>query len=89
MRTPGQLDWAGTLTFGIGLTVLLTGITYGIQPYGDSTTGWTNPLVLGAIGFGLLSARGVLLHRAAGRAADGQHPAVPVRRRSGWATWRG
>ena len=38
-----------------GLTVLLTGITYGIQPYGDSTTGWTNPWVLGAIAFGLLS----------------------------------
>jgi MFS family permease len=54
VRTPGRLDWAGTLTFGIGLTALLTGITYGIQPYGDSTTGWTNPWVFGAIGFGLL-----------------------------------
>ena len=54
VRTPGRLDWAGTLTFGVGLTVLLTGITYGIQPYGDSTTGWTNPLVLGAIVAGLL-----------------------------------
>src|ERR1700754_1872350 len=37
IRTPGRLDWAGILTFGLGLTVLLTGITYGIQPYGDST----------------------------------------------------
>ncbi|WP_369974167.1 MFS transporter [Mycobacterium sp. 3519A] len=54
VRTPGRLDWAGTLTFGIGLTVLLTGITYGIQPYGDSTTGWTNPWVLGAIVLGVL-----------------------------------
>ncbi|TRW82878.1 MFS transporter [Mycolicibacterium sp. 018/SC-01/001] len=53
VRTPGKLDWAGTLTFGIGLTVLLIGITYGIQPYGDSTTGWTSPAVLGAIGVGL------------------------------------
>jgi MFS family permease len=52
-RTPGRIDWAGTLTFGFGLTILLIGITYGIQPYGDSTTGWTNPLVLGAIGLGL------------------------------------
>jgi MFS family permease len=52
--TPGKLDWAGTVTFGVGLTVLLTGITYGIQPYGESTTGWANPLVLSAIGFGLL-----------------------------------
>jgi MFS family permease len=54
VRTPGRLDWAGTLTFGIGLTVLLTGITYGIQPYGDSTTGWTNPWVLGSILLGVL-----------------------------------
>ncbi|MCB0928437.1 MAG: MFS transporter [Mycobacterium sp.] len=52
-RTPGRLDWAGTLTFGIGLTVLLIGITYGIQPHGGSPTGWTNPAVLGAIGTGL------------------------------------
>src|SRR6201989_911104 len=55
VRTPGRLDWAGTLSFGIGLTVLLTGITYGIQPYGDSTTGWTNPWELGSIDVGLLS----------------------------------
>jgi MFS family permease len=58
VRTPGRLDWAGTLTFGIGLTVLLVGITYGIQPYGDATTGWTNPWVLGSIiaGVGILVA---------------------------------
>jgi MFS family permease len=54
IRTPGRLDWAGTVTFGIGLTAVLIGITYGIQPYGDSTTGWTSPWVLGSIGFGLL-----------------------------------
>jgi len=52
-RSPGKLDWAGTLTFGLGLTVLLIGITYGIQPYGDSSTGWTSPTVLGSIGVGL------------------------------------
>jgi MFS family permease len=54
VRTPGKLDWAGTLTFGIGLTALLTGITYGIQPYGGATTGWTSPWVLGAITVGLV-----------------------------------
>ncbi|MGN7778037.1 MFS transporter [Mycolicibacterium sp. 22603] len=53
VRTPGRLDWAGTLTFGIGLTVLLIGITYGIQPHGDSSTGWTNPWVFGSIIAGL------------------------------------
>jgi MFS family permease len=54
VRTPGRLDWAGTVTFGIGLTAVLIGITYGIQPYGEATTGWTSPWVLGSIGFGLL-----------------------------------
>jgi MFS family permease len=54
VRTPGRLDWAGTVTFAVGLTVLLTGITYGIQPYGGLPTGWTNPWVLGSIALGVL-----------------------------------
>lgn len=54
VRTPGPLDWPGTVTFGVGLTVVLVGITYGIQPYGGHPTGWTNPWVLGSIAFGLL-----------------------------------
>lgn len=50
-RTPGSLDIPGTVTFALGLTALLAGITYGIQPYGDSKTGWGNPWVLtGVIG---------------------------------------
>ena len=53
-RKPGRLDWAGVVTFGLGLTILLVGITYGIQPYADSTTGWVSPWVLGSIGLGLL-----------------------------------
>ncbi|WP_433734763.1 MFS transporter [Nocardia sp. CA-129566] len=48
-RTEGKVDWAGTITFGLGLTALLTGITYGIQPYGGHPTGWSNPWVLGAV----------------------------------------
>ncbi|BBZ62830.1 MFS transporter [Mycolicibacterium monacense] len=54
-RSPGRLDWAGAVTLGLGLTVLLTGITYSIQPYGGSPTGWGNPWVLGAIAFGVLA----------------------------------
>src|SRR3954453_426265 len=41
----GRLDWAGNLTFAVGLSVLLIAITYGIQPYGGNTTGWLNPWV--------------------------------------------
>ena len=50
-RRPGRIDWWGNLTFGIGLTALLAAISYGIQPYGGHTMGWTNPLILtGLIG---------------------------------------
>jgi MFS family permease len=53
-RSPGSLDLPGNLTFLVGLTALLTGITYGIQPYGGSSTGWLNPWVLGSIIGGLV-----------------------------------
>ncbi|MGH3168198.1 MAG: MFS transporter [Trebonia sp.] len=42
----GRLDIPGNILFGVGLIALLVGITYAIQPYGGSTMGWTNPLVL-------------------------------------------
>ncbi len=45
-RRKGSLDWPGNLTFAGGLTLLLTGITYGIQPYGSHLMGWTSPSVL-------------------------------------------
>jgi MFS family permease len=45
-RGQGRIDWAGNLTFGVGLIAVLVGITYGIQPYGGHTMGWTSPLVL-------------------------------------------
>ena len=45
----GKVDVPGNILFGVGLTALLAGITYGIQPYGTSSTGWGNPWVLSAI----------------------------------------
>ncbi|MDM4762195.1 MFS transporter [Galbitalea sp. SE-J8] len=55
VRRPSRIDWAGNILFAIGLVALLTAITYGIQPYGDSSTGWLNPWVLaGLIGGGAL-----------------------------------
>jgi len=36
-RRPVHFDWRGNLTFGAGLTALLAGITYSIQPYGGYT----------------------------------------------------
>jgi MFS family permease len=44
--TRARIDWFGNLTFAVGLISLLVGITYGIQPYRNSSMGWTNPTVL-------------------------------------------
>ncbi len=46
VRTKAKIDWLGNLTFAFGLVGILVGITYGIQPYGGHTMGWTSPLVL-------------------------------------------
>ena len=48
-RRPVHFDWWGNLAFGAGLTALLAGITYGIQPYGGHAMGWTNPWVITGI----------------------------------------
>jgi MFS family permease len=53
IRRPARLDWAGNVTFGAGLVAVLVGITYGIQPYGGHTMGWTSPVVLTLIIGGL------------------------------------
>ncbi|SFE61022.1 Predicted arabinose efflux permease, MFS family [Actinacidiphila alni] len=56
-RRKAKVDWWGNITFAVGLTALLAGITYGIQPYGGHTMGWTNPWVLaGLIGGALVLA---------------------------------
>ncbi|MEU9080222.1 MFS transporter [Kitasatospora sp. NPDC048538] len=49
VRRPARIDWWGNLTFAVGLTALLAAITYGIQPYGGRTMGWTNPWVLAGL----------------------------------------
>ncbi|MDA8331397.1 MAG: MFS transporter, partial [Candidatus Dormibacteraeota bacterium] len=53
VRVPSKIDWWGNLTFAAGLILVLVGITYGIEPYGGSSMGWTNPSVLGEIGGGV------------------------------------
>ena len=46
IRTHAKIDWWGNITFAVGLTALLVGIVYGIEPYGSHSMGWTSPLVL-------------------------------------------
>ncbi len=67
LRKKGSLDWPGNITFALGLTLLLTGITYGIQPYGNHVMGWTSPTVLAELigGLALLVAFCVIESRTA------------------------
>jgi MFS family permease len=54
-RQAAKIDWWGNAMFAVGLTAVLAAITYGIQPYGGHTMGWTNPWVLaGLIGGAVL-----------------------------------
>jgi MFS family permease len=53
-RVTAKIDWWGNITFAVSISAVLIGITYGIQPYGGHTTGWTNPFVISCITGGLL-----------------------------------
>ena len=48
-RQHAKMDWWGNVTFAVGLIAVLVGITYGIQPYGGHTMGWTSPMVLACL----------------------------------------
>jgi MFS family permease len=54
VRSPAKIDWWGNLTFAVGLTSVLVGIVYGIEPYGGHSMGWTSPLVLSAFAIGVV-----------------------------------
>jgi MFS family permease len=49
VRHKGRLDLPGNLTFALGLGLVIAGVTYGMQPYGGATMGWTNPWVVAAL----------------------------------------
>jgi len=57
IRGGQKVDVWGNITFGVGLTIFLIAITYGLLPYGNSTMGWGNPWVLG----GLISSAALLV----------------------------
>ncbi len=60
-RHPARIDWWGNVSFAVGAGLLLVGITYGIQPYGGHSMGWTNPQVVAALGIGIVSLVGFVL----------------------------
>ena len=53
LRPDRKIDWWGNVTFALGLVAVMVGITYGIQPYGGHTMGWTSPLVLACFFVGI------------------------------------
>jgi MFS family permease len=53
-RRPARIDWPGNVTFALGLICVMVGITYGIEPYGHDTMGWTNPFVLISLSVGVV-----------------------------------
>jgi MFS family permease len=52
-RRPARIDWAGNITFAIGLILVMIGITYGIEPYGHHVMGWTSPFVISSLAVGV------------------------------------
>jgi MFS family permease len=53
-RHPGRVDWWGNVTFAVGLSAILIGITSGIQPHAHHAMGWTDPVVLALVGGGVM-----------------------------------
>jgi len=54
VRSKAHIDWWGNVTFAVGLVVLLVGITYGIEPAGSSSMGWSSPKVLIELAVGVV-----------------------------------
>ena len=55
IRKHQHLDIPGNILFALGLTALLVGTTYGIQPYGNSPMAWGSPFVLACLIGGTLA----------------------------------
>jgi MFS family permease len=52
-RHRAHVDWLGNATFAVGMVLIMVGLTYGIEPYGAHTMGWSSPLVLGCVSVGV------------------------------------
>jgi MFS family permease len=51
LSTPhkARIDWAGNITFALGLVLLMTAVTYGIRPAGGHAIGWGSARVVGLL----------------------------------------
>jgi MFS family permease len=50
-----RIDWAGNVTFAAALTLIMIGITWGIQPANGHDMGWSSVPVLSILAAGLVS----------------------------------
>src|SRR6185312_7094980 len=57
LSTPrrARVDWAGNVTFALGLVLIMTAVTYGIRPAGGHPIGWGSPRVLALLGGAVIS----------------------------------
>ena len=53
-RHVARIDWAGNITFAVGLILVMIGITYGIQPANGHAMGWTSVPVISLLTIGVL-----------------------------------
>src|ERR1035437_7054503 len=49
------VDWAGNVSFALGLILIMVSVTYGIRPYGHSPTGGGSPRVIALLFGGVAS----------------------------------
>ena len=49
------IDWAGNITFALGLVLIMIAVTYGIRPADGAPTGWGSPRTLILLATGVLS----------------------------------
>ena len=54
VRRRARIDWAGNVTFALGLVAIMIGITYGIEPYGSHSMGWLSPSVIAEFSAGVV-----------------------------------
>jgi MFS family permease len=55
IRRHQKLDLPGNFLFAVGLTAILVGMTYGLQPYHNLPMGWSSPFVLACLVGGFLA----------------------------------
>ncbi|HJS95849.1 MAG TPA: MFS transporter [Solirubrobacteraceae bacterium] len=53
-RHRGRIDWWGNISFAVGLSAILIGVTMAVKPYGGHAMGWTNPTVIASIAGGAI-----------------------------------